>query len=355
MDLNERVAIVTGGARGIGLAIAEDLASHGANVVIVDAGVSIAGQPDEPRLAEHIVEGKDRWAAVCGDIADADVARAAVQIAQKRFGAVDIVVNNAAIIRDAFIFKSDDAAWDAVIRTNLTGAQRLLGAATPAMREQAKAGRARGRSQHRVAAGLYGNFGHGAYGARKPTHRAHRVAAHDLARSESGAIRDPVRRDARDESIKPSICLSRRRTSRRRCMCRRSTRPPGESSRARPRRKSRPALGAPAASCSCLASPSGSAPASTQEVRPRTLAAMKKPAAAFHDCHRLEAFSGDPLPEIRSIPAYPSVKPIGIQSEPERIRTLYARCAQPRVNSCMGPHGVRRTVDQLAPTPYAKW
>jgi NAD(P)-dependent dehydrogenase (short-subunit alcohol dehydrogenase family) len=207
MHLKERVAIVTGGARGIGLAIAEDLSSHGASVVIVDAGVSIAGQPDEPRLAEEIVEGKDRWAALCGDIADANVARTAVEIAQKRFGAVDIVVNNAAIIRDAFIFKSDDAAWDAVIRTNLTGAQRLLGAATPAMREQAKAGRAGGSIVNIVStAGIYGNFGQGAYGAAKAgLIGLTRVVAHDLARSgiRCNAV-TPFAATRVTESIKPA-------------------------------------------------------------------------------------------------------------------------------------------------------
>ena len=207
MHLKERVAIVTGGARGIGLAIAEDLSSNGASVVIVDAGVSIAGQPDEPRLAEQIVEGKDRWAAVCGDIADADVAHAAVQIAQKRFGAVDVVVNNAAIIRDAFIFKSDDAAWDAVIRTNLTGAQRLLGAATPAMREQAKAGRDAGSIVNIVStAGIYGNFGQGAYGAAKAgLIGLTRVVAHDLARSgiRCNAV-TPFAATRVTESIKPA-------------------------------------------------------------------------------------------------------------------------------------------------------
>jgi NAD(P)-dependent dehydrogenase (short-subunit alcohol dehydrogenase family) len=207
MHLKERVAIVTGGARGIGLAIAEDLASHGASVVIVDAGVSIAGQPDEPRLAEKIVEGKDRWAALCGDIADANVARTAVEIAQKRFGAVDIVVNNAAIIRDAFIFKSDDAAWDAVIRTNLSGAQRLLGAATPAMREQAKAGRPGGSIVNIVStAGIYGNFGQGAYGAAKAgLIGLTRVVAHDLARSgiRCNAV-TPFAATRVTESIKPA-------------------------------------------------------------------------------------------------------------------------------------------------------
>jgi len=184
MNLANRVAIVTGGARGIGLAIAEDLSARGAAVVIVDPGVSIAGLPEQPDLAEKVASGKERWAAVCGDIAERAVAEEAVQTARKRFGAVDIVVNNAAIIRDALIFKSDDPAWDAVLRVNLTGAQRLLAAATPAMREQAKAGRAPGAIVNIVStAGIYGNFGQGAYGAAKAgLIGLTRVVAHDLAR-----------------------------------------------------------------------------------------------------------------------------------------------------------------------------
>lgn len=185
MSLDRRVAIVSGAARGIGLAIAEDLAALGARVVIVDSGVSISGQPEDPSLADKVVAARDGWAAVGGDIAHDGTAARAVEMAQKRFGAVDIVINNAAIIRDAFIFKSDDAAWDAVIRTNLTGAQRLLAAATPAMREQAKAGRAPGAIVNIVStAGIYGNFGQGAYCAAKAgLIGLTRVVAHDLARS----------------------------------------------------------------------------------------------------------------------------------------------------------------------------
>jgi NAD(P)-dependent dehydrogenase (short-subunit alcohol dehydrogenase family) len=185
MDLDERVAIVTGGARGIGLAIAEELAAHGARVVIVDPGVSIGGEAEQPGIAEEVASKNASFLPVCGDIADEAVARAAVETARKRFGAVDIVVNNAAIIRDAFIFKSDPAAWDAVIRTNLTGAQRLLAAATPAMREQAKAGRPAGAIVNIVStAGIYGNFGQAAYGAAKAgLIGLTRVVAHDLARS----------------------------------------------------------------------------------------------------------------------------------------------------------------------------
>ncbi len=185
MNLDGRVAIVTGGARGIGLAIVEDLVGSGASVVIVDSGVSISGEALQERIAEEVAARYERAAAVCGDIAELEVARAAVALAQQRFGAVDIVVNNAAIIRDALIFKSDNAAWDAVLRTNLTGAQRLLAAATPAMREQAKAGRSPGAIVNIVSsAGIYGNFGQAAYASAKAgLVGLTRVVAHDLARS----------------------------------------------------------------------------------------------------------------------------------------------------------------------------
>jgi NAD(P)-dependent dehydrogenase (short-subunit alcohol dehydrogenase family) len=183
MELDARVAIVSGGARGIGLAIVEELAAQGAAVVIVDSGVSIAGEPLEPELAQQAARRFPRAIAVCGDIVES--AQTAVEQAQKHFGSVDIVVNNAAIIRDAFIFKSDAASWDAVIRTNLTGAQRLLAAATPLMREQAKNGRAPGAIVNIVStAGIYGNFGQAAYGAAKAgLIGLTRVTAHDLARS----------------------------------------------------------------------------------------------------------------------------------------------------------------------------
>ena len=205
MKLDNRVAIVSGGAQGIGLAIARDLVARGASVVIVDSGVSISGEPAQPGLADQVVKDLPRAAALSGDIAE--VAQSAVALAQERFGAVDIVVNNAAIIRDGFIFKSDPAAWDAVLRTNLTGAQRLLAAATPVMREQAKGARAPGAIVNIVStAGIYGNFGQSAYGAAKAgLIGLTRAVAHDLARSgiRCNAVA-PFAATRVTESIKPA-------------------------------------------------------------------------------------------------------------------------------------------------------
>jgi NAD(P)-dependent dehydrogenase (short-subunit alcohol dehydrogenase family) len=180
-----RVAIVTGGARGIGLAIVDDLIGHGASVVIVDSGVSISGEPVEPKLADEVTKKYPSAAAVCADVADPHTASTAVEVALQRFGALDIIVNNAAILRDAFIFKANAEAFETVIRTNLTGAFLMLAAATPVMREQQKNGRAPGAIVNIVStAGIYGNFGQSAYGAAKAgLIGLTRVVAHDLARS----------------------------------------------------------------------------------------------------------------------------------------------------------------------------
>ncbi len=202
-----RVAIVTGGARGIGLAIVDDLIGHGASVVIVDSGVSISGEPVEPKLADEVMKKYPSAAAVCADVADPHTASAAVEVALQRFGALDIIVNNAAILRDAFIFKANPEAFETVIRTNLTGAFLMLAAATPVMREQQKNGRAPGAIVNIVStAGIYGNFGQSAYGAAKAgLIGLTRVVAHDLARSgiNCNAVA-PFAATRVTESIKPA-------------------------------------------------------------------------------------------------------------------------------------------------------
>ena len=181
-----RVAVVTGGARGIGLAIVEELHRGGASVVIADSGVSIAGDEPDPAVAAAIAARLgERVIAFTDDMAAADAPQRAVQLAIAKVGAIDVVVNNAAILRDAFIFKADRANWDRVIANNLSSAFTLLAAATPAMREQQKAGRAPARIVNIVSsAGLFGNFGQSAYASAKAGLVAlTRVVAMDMARS----------------------------------------------------------------------------------------------------------------------------------------------------------------------------
>jgi NAD(P)-dependent dehydrogenase (short-subunit alcohol dehydrogenase family) len=184
--LEGRVALVTGGARGIGRAIAAELVSRGARVLIADPGVSIAGEhPDAGSAKEAATALGAAALAWSEDISSLGAAETAVKLAVEHFGALDIVVNNAAVLRDGFIFKSERANWDRVIQTNLTGAWAVLAAAAPVMRDAAKSGRAPGRIVNMIStAGLYGNYGQSNYAAAKAgLVGLTRVVAMDMARS----------------------------------------------------------------------------------------------------------------------------------------------------------------------------
>jgi NAD(P)-dependent dehydrogenase (short-subunit alcohol dehydrogenase family) len=184
--LSGRVAIVTGGARGIGLAIVEELHRHGASVLIADSGVNIAGGEPDPAVAQSVAAQLGaKTAAFCEDLSTPGAAERAVKSAVTAYGAIDIVVNNAAILRDSFIFKSNRENWDRVIATNLSVPFALLAAATPLMRDQQKNGRAPGRIVNIVSsAGLFGNFGQAAYASAKAGLMGlTRVVAMDLSRS----------------------------------------------------------------------------------------------------------------------------------------------------------------------------
>ncbi|MBM3394905.1 MAG: SDR family NAD(P)-dependent oxidoreductase [Betaproteobacteria bacterium] len=185
-ELQDKVAIVSGGGRGIGLAIVQAFVDAGAHVVVVDNGAGMDGDmPDFEAVAQTLRPLRDRVMCMDLDVAAADTAGLAVAQAVQRWGGVDILVNNAAILRDGFIFKSERANFERVIATNLTGAWALTAAATAQMRDGAKIGRPPGRIVNMIStAGLYGNFGQAAYASAKAALVGlTRVTAMDMART----------------------------------------------------------------------------------------------------------------------------------------------------------------------------
>ncbi|MCF4121433.1 3-oxoacyl-ACP reductase FabG [Antribacter sp. KLBMP9083] len=112
-----RVAVVTGGARGIGAATARRLAADGHAVAVLDLREEQAAQ-----TAAHIVSDGGRALAVGVDVADAAAVEAAVTRVRDEVGAPTILVNNAGILRDNLLFKMSEDDWDSVISVHLRGA-----------------------------------------------------------------------------------------------------------------------------------------------------------------------------------------------------------------------------------------
>src|SRR3990172_551809 len=115
--LADKAAVVTGASRGIGRAIAIELASRGANVIVNYNQNGIAAQ--EVVLA--IVNAGGKAAALPGDISKVEDANALIKSAVEKWGKVDILVNNAGITKDMLIMMMSEESWDAVIDTNLKG------------------------------------------------------------------------------------------------------------------------------------------------------------------------------------------------------------------------------------------
>ena len=120
-----RVALVTGGARGIGKAICERLASEGAAIAIVDILLEVA----EKTAAEFRDKGVDAMA-LAANVAKPDDADAAVKAVIDKFGKLDILVNNAGVTRDNLMMRMTEQDWDLVINVNLKGTFNFTKAAT---------------------------------------------------------------------------------------------------------------------------------------------------------------------------------------------------------------------------------
>ncbi|HET7341623.1 MAG TPA: SDR family NAD(P)-dependent oxidoreductase [Methylomirabilota bacterium] len=167
MLLKGKVAVVTGAARGVGREIAILMARHGAKVVVNDYGGSEAGLGADRKPADEVVDEirRARGEAVANYDSVASMAggQAIIKTATDNFGRIDIVVNNAGILRDRMIFNMSEEEWDAVVNTHLKGSFAVTRAAAPLMREQ-KSGRFINMTS---TSGLIGNVGQANYAAAK--------------------------------------------------------------------------------------------------------------------------------------------------------------------------------------------
>jgi NAD(P)-dependent dehydrogenase (short-subunit alcohol dehydrogenase family) len=167
MMLKDRVAVVTGAARGIGREIALLMARHGAKVVVNDYGGGADGSGAASAPADEVVReikaAGGQAVANHESVASMAGGQRIVQTALDHFGQVDVVVNNAGILRDRMIFNMTEEEWDGVIDTHLKGTFAVTRAAVPHMRER-KSGRIINMTS---TSGLVGNVGQANYAAAK--------------------------------------------------------------------------------------------------------------------------------------------------------------------------------------------
>lgn len=159
MMLTDRIAMVTGGSRGIGQGISVSLAKAGADVAVLFAGNQKAAE----ETAKQIEETGRRALLIQADVSDANQVDAAVKQVLGQFGRIDILVNNAGITRDNLMLRMKEADWDQVVDTNLKGVFLCTKAVTRPMLKQ-RFGRIINISS---VVGLAGNPGQANYVAAK--------------------------------------------------------------------------------------------------------------------------------------------------------------------------------------------
>jgi len=158
-NLSGQVAVVTGASRGIGRAIALDLAMNGANVVVNYSGSEAAAN----EVVEEIkAMGRESFLYRC-NVSDADMVQAMMNETMEQFGKIDILVNNAGITRDTLLMRMKEEDFDAVLDTNLKGVFLCTKAVTRQMMKQ-RSGRIINISS---IVGICGNLGQANYVAAK--------------------------------------------------------------------------------------------------------------------------------------------------------------------------------------------
>ena len=171
--LDGKVAVVTGAGRGIGRGEALLLASEGAAVVVNDVGASVGGEGKDSTPAEQVVrqieEAGGQAIADDTDVTSFEATGALIDRAISKFGRLDIVVNNAGILRDRMLVNMSEEEWDAVMAVHLKGTFNCSRHAAAYWRQKSKDGEAvSGRIINTSSpSGLYGNVGQSNYGAAK--------------------------------------------------------------------------------------------------------------------------------------------------------------------------------------------
>ncbi len=171
--LEGKVAIVTGAGHGVGRGEAIELADQGAKVVVNDLGGSVQGEGSDQRVADTVVDViKSRGGEAVAnydDVSDFDGALNIVNTAIDTFGHLDVLVNNAGILRDKMIFSMSEEDFDSVIRVHLKGTWATLHHASAYWRNESKEGRQPRASVINTvsSAGLQGQASQSNYGAAK--------------------------------------------------------------------------------------------------------------------------------------------------------------------------------------------